>query len=253
MASTTPTVSRSRAGLWTERQIRLAHRVHINDTWRTRTAISTPVIAGLATSLVHLLTTQMTSASDWPTALIGLAALSLILLALWATWTVDVDPTVRTLRAKLRAEMATAAVLDDIAGAVALHDRRLGRFGAHLDHIVVTNNAIAVIGNIPAGGDGVEQDFARRKFLADLLEAGTFLEGNLKIEAIAFVIEDDPSGRNANSETGSHVSSLPRESLPLRFRELVGDRSADAVSLDLIHHVSALCPPMLTSLPPDER
>ncbi len=160
----------------------------------------------------------------------------LLLALLWWVWTAAGGRDVRRLQNHLKLESATAQTLDRLEGTAALHDRRVGRYGQHLEHLLVGAHAVAILANLDGPTDEPADAAAAQRKQADALAmAACDLEGMLRAPVLPVLVGEK---RDVVARGSSTVLVQPRDQLARLVNEL-GPEPDEQRTLE----VARACPP----------
>ena len=116
-----------------------ARAAQIRRTASIRGFLSFVVILVLLRGLAQGMSSTLRVDRSSPFVELGLQVLfvGVLLALLWWVWNAAGGPEVRRLESHLGLEAATAQTLDRLEGTVALHNRRVGRYGQHVEHLLI--------------------------------------------------------------------------------------------------------------------
>ncbi|HEX6054181.1 MAG TPA: hypothetical protein VFY98_00055 [Intrasporangium sp.] len=162
--------------------------------------------------------------------------MGLLLALLWWVWNAAGGPEVRRLESHLRLEEATARTLDRLEGTVALHNRRVGRFGHHVEHLLIGAHAVAILANLDGLTDApADAPAAQRRQSDAVAMAARGLAEMLRSPVLPVLVGDE---RDVIARGSSTVLVHPRHELA-RLLDQLGGEPAGQHALE----VARACPP----------
>jgi hypothetical protein len=160
----------------------------------------------------------------------------LLLALLWLVWHAAGGPEVRRLESRLSLEKTTARTLDRLEGTVALHNRRVGRYGHHVEHLMIGADAVAVLANLDGLIDEPADTAAAQRKQADALAlAARDLEEALRSPVLPVLVGEE---RDVLARGSSTVLVLSRDQLARLIEELGHEPDEQRTQ-----EVACACPP----------
>lgn len=142
----------------------------------------------------------------------------------------------RRLESHVRLETATAQLLDQPEGTAALHNRRVGRYGQHVEHLLIGAHAVAILANLDRLTGAPEDAAAAQRKQADALAmAARDLDGMLRTPVLPVLVGEE---RDVLARGSSTVLVQPRDQLAHLVDEL-GQEPDEQRTLE----VARACPP----------